>query len=106
MIDPLGGKGTTNLPMMPKWISQTPQSPAVFLAYRENLGCTSFQRPCEDSIRIRDGQDHSYRAATERLGAEVAMLRRLVAQPKLRAINGALCHHSSTGLFPAISHCR
>ena len=88
--------------MMPKWISQTPQAPAIFLAYREDLGCTGFQRPCEDSIRIRDGQDHSYGAATERLGAEVAMLRRLVTQLKLRAIDGEFCHYPSAGILQAI----
>ena len=33
----LGDKLTTNLPVMPERINYAPQSPAVFLPYRENL---------------------------------------------------------------------
>ena len=86
---------------MPERINHPPQSPSVFLPYREDLGCASRPRLAEDSIRIGYSQYHSNRAATERCGTEVAMLSRLVTQPKLRAINRKPCHHASTRVFEA-----
>jgi hypothetical protein len=37
LIERLGDKLTTNLPVMPERINHAPQSPAVFLPYREDL---------------------------------------------------------------------
>src|ERR1017187_10289307 len=82
---------------MPERIHYTPQSPAVFFPYWKDLGCTSREGLSEDSIRIRDSQDHSNRAAAERLGAEVAMLWRLATHPELRAVHGKSCHDVSVG---------
>src|SRR5437773_8573906 len=94
-------KLTTNLPVMSERIHHASQSPAMFLAYWKN-----FFRPCrprltENSVRICHRQNYSNRAATERLGTEVAMLRRLITQPKLRAIHGKPCHHASVGPIEA-----
>ena len=91
----------TNLPVMAERINQTSQSPAVSFANGEDLGGPGLQGLREDSIRIGDGQDHSHRTATQRFGAEVAMLRRFVTQPKLRAVNGKPCHHAPAGAFQA-----
>ena len=97
----LGVERATNLPVMPERINHPPQSPSVLLPYGEDLRRASRSRSDEDGIRIGYGQDHSNRAATERFGTEVAMLRRLVTQPKLRALNGQPCHHASAGVFQA-----
>ncbi len=97
----LGVERTTNLPVMPERINHPPQSPAVLLPYGEDLRRAGRPGLDEDSIRIGYSQDYSNRAATERLGTEVAMLRRLVTQPKLRALNGKPCHHASAGVFEA-----
>ena len=86
---------------MPERINHPPQSPSVLLPYREDLGCASRPRLDEDSIRIGYSQYHSNRAATERFGTEVAVLGRLVTQPKLRALNRKRCHHASAGVFEA-----
>jgi len=95
----LGVERATNLPVMPERIHHPPQSPSVLLPYREDLGCASRPRLDEHRIRIGHSQYHSNRAATERFGTEVAMRRRLVAQPKLRAIDGKPCHHASARVF-------
>ena len=95
----LGVERATNLPVMPERINHPPQSPSVLLPYGEDLRRASRSRSDEDGIRIGYGQDHSNRAATERFGTEVAMRRRLVAQPKLRAIDGKPCHHASARVF-------
>ena len=86
---------------MPERINHPPQSPSVLLPHREDLGCASRPRLAEDSIRIGYSQYHSNRAATERFGTEVAMLGRLVTQPKLGAINGKSCHHAPARVFEA-----
>jgi hypothetical protein len=95
----LSGERSTNLPVMPERIHHPPQSPSVLLPYREDLGCASRPRLDEHRIRIGHSQYHANRAATERFGTEVAMRRRLVAQPKLRAIDGKPCHHASARVF-------
>jgi len=97
----LGVERATNLPVMPERINHPPQSPAVLLPYGEDLRRAGRPGLDEDSIRIGYSQDYSNRAATKRLGTEVAMLRRLVTQPKLRALNGKPCHHASAGVFEA-----
>jgi hypothetical protein len=97
----LGVERATNLPVMPERINHPPQSPSVLLPYREDLRCARCPRLDEDSIRIGYSQYHPNRAATERLGTEVAMLRRLVTQPKLPAVNGKPCHHASAWVFEA-----
>src|SRR5437660_5142226 len=89
----------TNLPVMPERINHPPQSPSVLLPYREDLRCARRPRLAEDSIRIGYSQYHSNRAASERFGTEVAMLRRLVTQPELRAINGQPRPHASARVF-------
>src|SRR2546423_2674646 len=86
---------------MPERIDHATQSPAVFLSHREDLFRASFPRPKENSIRIFHSQDYSNRAAAERLRTEVAMLRRLITQPKFRAVHGKPCHHASVGPFEA-----
>ena len=97
----LGVERTTNLPVMPERINHPPQSPSLLLPDREDLRCASRPRLHEDSIRIGYSQYHPNRAASERFGTEVAMLRRLVTQPKLRAIHGKPSHHASARVFEA-----
>jgi hypothetical protein len=97
----LGVERATNLPVMPERINHPPLPPSVLLPYREDLGRARRPRLDEDSIRIGYSQYHSNRAAPERLGTEVAMRRRLVTQPKLRAIEGKPCHHASARVFEA-----
>jgi hypothetical protein len=98
-----GVERATNLPVMPERINHPPQSPSVLLPYREDLRCASRPRLGEASIGIGYSQYpyHSNRAASERFGTEVAMLSRLLTQPKRRAINGNPCHHASTRVFQA-----
>src|SRR5438105_1257013 len=94
-------KLTTNLPVMPKGIHHASHSPAMFLRNGMNFSRASLPRLTENSVRIRHRQDDSNRAATQRLRTEVAMLRRLIAQPKLRAIHGKPCHDAPIGPFEA-----
>jgi hypothetical protein len=65
--------------MMPKRINDPAESPTMFLPDGDNLGRASRQRAREDGIGVRNRQDHSNRTAPERLGAEVAVLGRLIA---------------------------
>jgi hypothetical protein len=90
----LGGKRPPDFPVVPEGIDHPAYSPAVPLADRVNLGCTSRERPGEHLIRIRYRQDHPNRTTSERLGAEVAMLWRFITLPKLRTVNGESCHHA------------
>src|SRR5205823_4969477 len=94
-------KLTPNLPVMPEGIHHTPQSPAMFLRDGMNFSRASRPRLTKNSVRIRHRQNDSNRAAPQRLGTEVAMLRRFVTQPKLRAIHGKPCHDASVGPFEA-----
>jgi hypothetical protein len=86
---------------MPEGINHATQSPAMFLPYWKNFCRAGRPRLTENSVRIRHRQDDSNRAAPERLRTEVAMLRRLITQPKLRAIHGKPCHHASLRPFEA-----
>src|SRR5256885_5598802 len=97
---------TPYLPVMPKGIHHAPHSPAMFL--RDGM---NFCRPCrpratENSVRICHRQNYSNGATAQRLRTEVAMLRRLVAQPKLRAVHGKPCQYASVGPFEAKDLCR
>jgi hypothetical protein len=65
--------------MMSEWIHKAAESPTVFFSNRDDLRCASRQRTCEDGIWIGHRQHHSNRPASERLGAEVAVLGRLIA---------------------------
>jgi hypothetical protein len=65
----LSGQGTADLPVQAERVHQASQSPAVLLAYREDLGRARRQRLRENCIRVGDGQDHSDRVAPERLRA-------------------------------------
>jgi hypothetical protein len=65
--------------MVPEWINHPTESPTVFFPDRDDLGRASRQRSCEDGIWIRNRQHHSNRSTSERLGAEVAVLGRLIA---------------------------
>src|SRR6266550_2586956 len=49
----------------------------------------------EHRVRVWHGQDHSDGTATQRLRTKVAMLRGLVTQPELRAINIQARHHGT-----------
>src|SRR6266700_1502618 len=97
----LSGKRAADLPMMPVRIDHSPHAPAVSFVYRMDLRRTGLHRSREDSIRISDRQDHSNRAATKRLRAEVSMLWRFVTRPKFRALHGKSCHHAALGSIQA-----
>src|SRR4029077_658414 len=74
---------------------------AMFLSYRVDLFRASISRPNENSIRVVHSQDDSNRAAPERFRTEVAMLGRFITQPKLRAVHGEPCYHTSLRPFEA-----
>jgi hypothetical protein len=92
---------TPNLPVMPEGINHASHSPAMFLRDGMNFSRASLSSPKEDRVRICNSEDHSNRAATERFRTEIAMLRRLITQPKLRAVHGKPCHDASIGPFQA-----
>jgi hypothetical protein len=65
----LSDEGMANLPVKAERVNQASQSPAMLLAYRENLRRASGQRPRENCVRVTDGQDHADRPAPKRLRA-------------------------------------
>lgn len=73
-------------------------SPMRFL-HREDLSGPCRKGLREHRIRIRHGQDHPSRTTAQRLRTEVAMLRGLITQPKLRTINGQPRHHRTSGIL-------
>jgi len=91
---------------MPERINQAPKPPAMLFRYRGHFGRAGGQRLRKDSIRVCHSQDHSNRTATKRLGAEVAMLRRFVTQPKLRAGNGKSRDYAASWIFQSKDHSR
>src|SRR5882724_9799092 len=76
-----------DLPVMAEWIDYAAQAPPIRLLHRDDLLGTCRKCLREHRIRIRHGQDHANGTTAQRLWTEVAMLRRLVTQPKLRTIN-------------------
>src|SRR5262245_57616684 len=76
---------STYLPVMAKWIDHATQAPAICILHRVDLARACRNRLREDRIGIRHGQDHPYCPTAKRIRAEVAVFRRFVAQPELRA---------------------
>src|SRR5579864_7345883 len=70
----LSGQGMADLPVQAEWVDEASQTPAVLLAYREHLGCAGCQGLRENCIRVGNGQNHSDRAASERLPARPVKL--------------------------------
>src|SRR2546422_2329316 len=95
-------KRTTDLPVMAEWIDHAAQAPPIIFLHRDDLSGTCRKRLREHRIRIRHGQDHSSRSTAQRLWTEVAMLRGLVTQPKLRTSNGQPRHHRTTGILHTV----
>jgi hypothetical protein len=54
----LAAQLTADLPVMPERIDHASHTPAVLLAYRVDLFCTSPHRLRQDGIRIGDDQKH------------------------------------------------
>ena len=73
--------------MMSKWIGNASHAPAMHVLYRNDLCCAGAYCAFEDSVRIGNRQDHPNSTTAKRLRTEVVMLRRFVAQPKLRAVD-------------------
>src|SRR6266511_5695600 len=88
----------TDLPVMAEWIDHPPQAPPVRFLNGEDRARTCGNRLGEHRVRVWHGQDHSNGTATERLRTEVAMLRGLVTQPELRALNIQPRHHRTGGI--------
>jgi hypothetical protein len=60
--------------MVPKRVNYSPNAPAINLVPDwPNYGSTRGDGPCNHSVRIRNDQDHSHGAASQRLGAEIEM---------------------------------
>ena len=78
---------TSNLPMVTEGIDYAADAPAVFFGDRIDFLCARFDSPCEYGVRIVDRQNDANRDASERFGAEVVMLWRFIAEPKLGAID-------------------
>src|SRR5882724_1134013 len=91
-----------DLPVMAEWIDYAAQAPTICFLHRDDLSRTCRQCLREDRIRIRHGQDHPNSATAQRLWTEVAMLRGLVTQPKLRTINGQPRHHRAAGILHTV----
>ena len=73
---------------MPVWIYDAAGAPAVFIGHREDdcrAGCRGTRK---GGVRVRHRQDHARRGAVQGRGAEVAIFRRFIAQPKFRARDG------------------
>src|SRR6266545_4350750 len=79
---------TPDLPVMAEWIDHAAQAPPVHFFHGGDLSGTCRKGLREHPVRIRHGQDHTSRGSSQRLRAQVAVLRRLVTQPELRTING------------------
>ena len=86
-----------DLPVMAEWINDAAQAPPIRFLHCDDLSGTCHNCLGEEAIGIRHGQDHPNRTTDQRLWTEVAMLRGLVSQPKLRAINGQPRHHRTAG---------
>src|SRR5262245_26461873 len=84
--------------MVAEWIDHAAQAPAIGLFYRDDRLGTGSKGLGEGRIRVRHGQNHPNSTAAQRLRAEVAMLRGLVAQPELRTIDGQPRHHCTAVL--------
>src|SRR5437588_6051274 len=76
-----------DLPVMPEWINHPAQAPPIRFLHGDDLSSTRRQCLREHRVWIGHGQDHSGRSTAQRLWTEVAMLRGLVTQPKLRTVN-------------------
>jgi hypothetical protein len=84
-----------DLPMMPKGINHSPDSPPVHFTNGVHA-C----RPCPDGprkhrIRICHRKNHSHRSPANRFGTEVLVLGRFVPNPKLSSIHRQPRHHTS-----------
>jgi hypothetical protein len=84
--------------MMSEWIHHATESPTVFFPDRDNLRCARRHSLGEDGIWIRNRQHHSNRSTSERLGAEIAVLGRLIAHPEFGAIDREPGHYASSGV--------
>ena len=73
--------------MVTEGIDYAADAPAVFFGDRIDFLCARFDSPCEYGVRIVDRQNDANRDASERFGAEVVMLWRFIAEPKLGAID-------------------
>ena len=73
---------------MPEWVDDSPYSPAVTFTDGVNLGGARRQSMKEYRVWVRYRQDHSNATAFERLGTEVAVLGRFIANPELRSSDG------------------
>jgi hypothetical protein len=91
--DALIAKLAANLPMMSKRVNNTPDAPAMHLAYRNHHSRAGAYCAFEDSVRIGNRQDHPNSTTAKRLRTEIVMLRRFIAQPKLRAVDRKPGYH-------------
>lgn len=83
----LCGKLATYFPVMTEGVNYAADAPTVLFAYGVHHGRSGRARPCKRSVGICHCQDDPDRAAAQSLRAVVTVLRRLVADPKLRVLN-------------------
>ena len=95
-------KRAADLPVMAEWIDHAAQTPPVRFVYREDFLSACLKCLREHRIRIRYGQDHPSRTAAQRFWTEVAILRGLVTQPKLRTFNGQPRYHRTGGILHTV----
>src|SRR2546425_8231927 len=98
----LGRERTADLPVMAEGIDHAAKPPPVRFLHRDDRSSTRGKCLGEHRIRIRHGQDHPSSATAQRLRTEVAMLRGLVTQPKLRTINGQPRYHRTAGILHTV----
>lgn len=89
----------SDLPMVAEGIDDAAYAPTVLLRHRGDLRGACLQRALEEGIGIGHGEDHADGAATERFRAEIFVLRRLVTEPKFRAVYGESGYHAAAGVF-------
>src|SRR5271170_5640383 len=87
-------EGTANLPMVAIGIDHSADPPAVAFTYRIDLCGASGLSLREYRIRVSDGENDFHRTSVQRLGTEVAVFRRFVADPELGPVNRESGNHS------------
>src|SRR5581483_6395575 len=84
----------TDFPMVSEGIHNSSDAPTIWLILnRSNHGRSCFYGATESRVRVLDHHHQPYRTASQILGAEIQVLRRLVCHPEFLPPNGEPSDH-------------
>jgi hypothetical protein len=110
LLGALGGESyfralelAANLPVVPEWINDAANPPAMALTYRVDFAGSGSYCLRKHSVRVGNSQNDPHGgASTTSFWAHVAVLGRLVCQPELRSLHRETCNHVSVRVLNAI----